>query len=185
VIVKLNLEDGFKKGLQIDEAVEAARTFEAAGADALFLSGGFVSKTPFYMLRGELPVREMVQNQASWLNRMGLMLFGRILVQEYPFEELFFLERARRVRAAVALPLVYVGGVVSRANLEQVLGEGFDLVALGRALIRDPELPRRLERGEIERSDCDHCNKCVAEMERSGVRCVCPPAGSKEASCPS
>lgn len=174
VLPKVNLEDGFARGLQIDEAVQAAARYEQAGATALVLSGGFVSKTSFYMLRGNLPVKEMVQVQEGWSRRTGLRLFGRLMVKEYPFTELFFLERARTMRAAVTLPLVLVGGVCSRAGLDTAAAAGFELVALGRALIRDPAFPRRLERGEIEASDCDHCNRCVAEMDRGGVKCVCP-----------
>jgi 2,4-dienoyl-CoA reductase-like NADH-dependent reductase (Old Yellow Enzyme family) len=50
--------------------------------------------------------------------------------------------------------------------------EGFDFVALGRALIHDPYLVAKLARGEVERSGCNHCNECVVEMDRGGVRCV-------------
>lgn len=174
VLPKVNLEDGFRRGLQIDEAVEAARRYEAEGATALVCSGGFVSKTPFYMLRGNVPVKEMVQVQQGWSRRMGLRLFGRMFVQRYPFEELFFLDRALQMRQAVSLPLVLVGGVCSRAGLHRAQEAGFEYVALGRALIRDPDFPRRLQRGEVQASDCDHCNRCVAEMDRGGVKCVCP-----------
>jgi 2,4-dienoyl-CoA reductase-like NADH-dependent reductase (Old Yellow Enzyme family) len=173
ILPKMNLEDGFRRGLQLDEAVAVARAFADASATALVLSGGFVTKTPFYMLRGDLPVRDMVAVQHGWIRKVGLSLFGRIMVPRHEFTELFFLPGARRIRAEVSLPLVYVGGVCSRANLDQVMADGFDFVALGRALVRDPDFVRRLERGEIEATDCDHCNRCVAEMDRGGLQCVC------------
>lgn len=177
VILKVNLADGFRRGLQPDEAVAAAARYETEGATALVLSGGFVSKTPFYMLRGNVPTREMVKVQQGALRKVGLTLFGRIFVQPYPFEELFFLPAAVRVRAEVRLPLVLVGGICSRTGVRNALDAGFNFLALGRALIRDPRFPSRLERGDIEASDCDHCNRCIAEMDREGVRCVCPPEG--------
>jgi 2,4-dienoyl-CoA reductase-like NADH-dependent reductase (Old Yellow Enzyme family) len=179
VILKINLTDGFSRGLQPDEALTAAVRFEAEGATALVLSGGFVSKTPFYMLRGNVPTREMVKVQQDAIRKVGLTLFGRIFVRRYPFEELFFLEAAKKVRAETRLPLVLVGGVCSREGVRRGLEAGFDFLALGRALIRDPQFPRRLERGEIDASDCDHCNRCIAEMDKDGVRCVCPPEGAK------
>jgi len=54
VVVKMNLSDGFGRGLQPAEAVVVAQRLEAGGATALVLSGGFVSKTPLYMMRGNV-----------------------------------------------------------------------------------------------------------------------------------
>jgi 2,4-dienoyl-CoA reductase-like NADH-dependent reductase (Old Yellow Enzyme family) len=70
------------------------------------------------------------------------------------------------------MPLALLGGLVSRDNLRQARREGFDFVALGRALIADPDLVTRMSRGEVERTRCNACNRCVAEMDRGGVRCV-------------
>lgn len=172
ILVKMNLRDGFEGGLELEEAVEVARRFEAEGASALILSGGFTARTPFYMMRGRVPLREWVEGRRSLVEKLGLLLFGRFFVQTYPFEELFFLEDARKVRKATRLPLVLVGGVCSLENMEKAMEEGFDFVQIGRALIREPDLVRRLERGEWQRSKCDHCNRCVAEMEKGGVWCV-------------
>jgi 2,4-dienoyl-CoA reductase-like NADH-dependent reductase (Old Yellow Enzyme family) len=174
ILAKMNLEDGFKGGLEIDEAVQIARALEENGASALVLSGGFVSKTPLFMLRGNVPVKEMAGAQKSLFAKIGLTMFGRIFVQTYKFENLFFLENAKKIRAAVKLPLVLVGGVCSLSDMEKAMDEGFDFVALGRALIRDPDFVNKLKRGEITASDCDHCNICIAEMDRGGVRCVLP-----------
>ncbi len=172
VLAKMNLTDGFKGGLVIEEAVEVARGLEAGGADALVLSGGFVSKTPLYMLRGNVPLKEMVSVQKNPVHRVGLMLFGKLFVQTYPFEELFFLEEALEVRRAVDLPLVLVGGVSTLLGMQTAMKHGFEFVAMGRALIADPDFVRNLQSGEKEASECDQCNICIAEMERGGVRCV-------------
>ena len=74
--------------------------------------------------------------------------------------------------AAVRMPLVLLGGIVSLQNLETAMQEGFEFVAMGRALIADPDLIDRMRRGQVTRSRCTACNKCVAEMDRNGVRCV-------------
>lgn len=173
VLAKMNLTDGFKGGLSVDDAVSVAQKLERDGAvDGLVLSGGFVSKTPWYMMRGRVPVHEMAAVQSAWIRRMGLKLFGRVFVQYYPYEDLFFLEDAKRVRDAVELPLVLVGGIRSRQGMEKAVDEGFDLLAVGRALIRDPEFVRKIQSGEETLSECDQCNRCIAEMEKGGVRCV-------------
>jgi 2,4-dienoyl-CoA reductase-like NADH-dependent reductase (Old Yellow Enzyme family) len=172
LLLKVNLRDGFPGGLELDESIEVARLLEAEGATALVLSCGFVSRTPLLMLRGEVPVARMAANQDAWHARVGLTLFGRLLVQAWPYEEAFLLEEARRMRAAVRLPLVLLGGLKSMAAIDRALQAGFELVGMGRALLHDPALPRRLERGETTTSGCVPCNECIAEMDRGGVRCT-------------
>lgn len=172
VLAKVNLRDGFSGGLEIEESVEVARRLEAEGATGLALSGGFVSRTPLYMLRGEVPLGPMMAAQDRWWAKVGLFLFGRLLVQRYPFQEGFLLAEARRVRAAVRLPLMLLGGVKSLATIDRALADGFELVGMGRALLHDPDLPRKMERGEVAASGCVPCNECIAEMDRGGVRCT-------------
>lgn len=180
LIAKTNLSDGFAAGLGLDEAIEVARALQAAGVDGLVLSGGFVSKTPFYMLRGELPVREMVRNESKMLRRTGLRLFGRLCVPEHAYSDLFFLEPARRVRRAVSLPLSLLGGIRTRAHLDTAMAEGFEFASLGRPLILEPDLVQRLADGTSTASRCQPCNRCVAEMEAGGIRCSHPELGPGE-----
>ena len=124
------------------------------------------------MLRGEVPVARMAAGQDRWHARVGLTLFGRLLVQAYPYAEGFFLEEGKAMRAAVRLPLVLLGGVKSMETIDRALAAGFELVGMGRALLHDPALPRKLERGEVLASGCVPCNECIAEMDRGGVRCT-------------
>ena len=135
-------------------------------------TGGFTSRTPFYLFRGPAPLKEMIEVEKSALQRLVLRAFGPAIVRGYPFEELFFLPMARRIREAVKVPLVLLGGALSTDNLETAMCEGFDFVAMGRALIAEPDLVVRMADGRAERSRCNSCNKCVAEMDRDGVRCV-------------
>ena len=172
VVTKTNLRDGFKGGLELDESVGVAQRLEAAGVDAIVLSGGFTSKTPFYLFRGGRPLKEMIAVEKSWPQKVALRLFGAAAIKAYPFKELFFLDQARAVRKAVSVPLVLLGGALSLDNLDTAMRNGFEFVAMGRALIADPDLINRLQRGEATRSRCTSCNKCVAEMDRYGVRCV-------------
>ncbi len=172
VLAKTNLRDGFAGGLEVEEAVGVARRLEREGVDGIVLSGGFTSRTPFYLMRGGRPLKQMIEVDPSRFQKLVLRLFGPFVVKAYPFEEMFFLEHARKVREAVRLPLVLLGGIVSLDNIETAIDEGFEFVAMGRALIADPTLIRDMERGEVQRTRCDACNECVAEMDRGGVRCV-------------
>ena len=172
ILIKMNVSDGFKGGLELDEAIEVAKRYEAEGASALVPSGGFTAKTPFYMMRGRIPLKEWIQGPKGVFEKVGLRLFGSLLVQTYPFEEMFFLNEARKIKDAVSIPCVLIGGICSSDNMEKAMQEGFDFVEIGRALIREPDLVRRMERGDWQASQCDHCNRCVAEMENGGVWCV-------------
>jgi 2,4-dienoyl-CoA reductase-like NADH-dependent reductase (Old Yellow Enzyme family) len=114
----------------------------------------------------------MIEVAPSAIQKLVLRLTGPLIIRAYPFTEMFFLPEAAEVRKAVRMPLVLLGGVLSLENLERAMREGFEFVALGRALIADPDLVNRMARGEATRSRCISCNKCVAEMDRGGVRCV-------------
>lgn len=172
ILVKMNQRDGMKGGLELDEAVEVARRFEAEGASALVPSCGFTAKTPLYMMRGNVPTLEMARNQSNPMFRLGMIMFGRAMVQEYPFEPLFLLEDARTIKDAVGIPVVYIGGVLSVDDTEQIMARGFEFMEVGRATIRDPDFVRKLESEELHGSDCDQCNRCIASMDAGGVYCV-------------
>jgi 2,4-dienoyl-CoA reductase-like NADH-dependent reductase (Old Yellow Enzyme family) len=90
---------------------------------------------------------------------------------------MFLLDHARKVKQAVSIPVILVGGVCSLANMEKALNEGFEFVQIGRATGRDPDFVNKLKSGTIQGSDCDHCNRCVGEMADTGVRCVCLDEG--------
>lgn len=173
VLAKTNLADGFSGGLEIEEAIAIARAIEASGTvDAIVPSGGFTSKTPFYLLRGGLPLDRMADAQSDRLAGLAMRVLGRAIIDRYDFEETFFLPLAGQLRAAVRMPVALLGGLVSRDGLARARAEGFDFVVLGRALIADPDLVARMQRGEISRTRCDACNVCVAEMDVDGVRCI-------------
>lgn len=172
VLCKMNLSDDFKGGVTIDEAIIIAQELEKAGAAALILSGGYTSRTPFYLMRGDVPLWSMVKAESNFLQKLIMAIFGRAIIGKYEFDENFFLPLAKKVREKVMLPLVYVGGVVSSKGIAAIMNEGFDLVAIGRALIHDPDFIKKVKSDSEHISPCDHCNICVAEMEKSGVRCV-------------
>jgi 2,4-dienoyl-CoA reductase-like NADH-dependent reductase (Old Yellow Enzyme family) len=177
IIIKMNCEDGFKGGLTIDEAVQAAKSFEAVGASMLVPSCGFTARTSFYMMRGNVPTWDYVKSEKNPVTKIGMALFGRLIVKEIPFYELFLFEQAKRIKDAVKIPVACIGGVCSVDNMDKVMKAGFEFVQIGRATIRDPNLINKMQTGEITASDCDHCNRCVAAMADKGVVCVAESKG--------
>ena len=94
------------------------------------------------------------------------------MIPSVPFKELYFLDDARIFRRELSLPLVYVGGVVSRANADDVLDkEGFDFVQMGRALLNEPDFVNRMQEEDNHRCGCDHVNYCIARMYSREMAC--------------
>ena len=172
ILVKMNQFDGMKGGLELEDSVKIARAFEDAGASALVPSCGFTAKTPFMMMRGEIPSREMARNKTNPIAKLALWAFSRLAVQHYPYSPLFLLDGARQIMDAAGIPVVYVGGILSKEHIQQVFKEGFDFIQVGRATVRDPDFVRKLETGTFSTSECDLCNRCVAAMDGGGVYCV-------------
>lgn len=170
VVVKTNMRDGFRGGLEIDDAITVARELEQLGAHALVLSGGFVSKAPMYVMRGEMPIRSMTHYMKQWWLKYGVRLVGKYMIPTVPYKELYFLDDARRFRAELRLPLIYVGGCTTRQSIDTALNEGFEFVQMGRALLRQPDFVNRMRQGE-ESCRCDHVNYCIARMYSREMAC--------------
>ena len=174
VIVKMNMHDGFRRGMQEEECLEVARELERLGVHALVLSAGFVSKAPMEVMRGSMPIRTMayyMDPHKFWWLKWLLYLFGRQMIPTVPYSEGYFLEYAKRFRSAVQMPLIYVGGLVSLQKMEEVLEAGFDGLQVARALIRDTDFVNKLRSGEIVRSECGHSNYCIGRMYTLEMKC--------------
>ena len=172
VLVKTNMRDGFRGGLEIDDCLEVARRIEAHGAHGIVLSGGFVSKAPMYVMRGEMPIYSMTYYMKQLWLKYGVRLCGKMMIPPVPFKELYFLDDARIFRRELKLPLIYVGGVCSRANADTVLDdEGFDFVQMGRALLNEPDFVNRMKNEGGHQSPCEHINYCIARMYSREMAC--------------
>ena len=178
VLVKMNLHDGFNGGTDLEEAIQNAKLLEQWGVHALVLSGGFVSRTPMYVMRGKMPVRVMANHVKEKWMKPFVKYFGNLLIRPFPFSETYFLEDARKIRDSVTLPLVYVGGIVSKKGIEHVLNQGFEFVQIARALIHDPGFINKIKKGEVEVSGCNHTNYCIAVMYSGKMACYQNEPGS-------
>ncbi|MBR4755565.1 MAG: NADH:flavin oxidoreductase, partial [Bacteroidales bacterium] len=174
VIVKMNMHDGFRRGMQREECLEVARELERLGVHAIVLSAGFVSKAPMEVMRGAMPLRTMAHYMDPWKFwwlKALVRIFGRIIIPTVPYKDAYFLEDAMEFRKVVSLPLIYVGGMVSRSSIEKVLGAGFAAVQMARALIHDTDFVNKLGRGEVECSGCRHSNYCIGRMYTLEMKC--------------
>lgn len=149
LLVKLNCEDFIEGGLTAAESRQVAAWLEAAGVDAVELSGGTLDS-------GRLaPVRP-----------------GRFAIPE---GEAWYREQARALRASgVGLPLLLVGGMRSLETAEAIVASGTaDMVSLSRPLIREPGLVARWHAGDHAPSGCVSDNLCFVPLRRGeGISCL-------------
>lgn len=172
VLVKMNMRDGFKGGMDIDESLQVAKRLVDDGAQALVLSGGFVSKAPMYVMRGTMPIKTMTHYMTCWWLKWGVRMAGRMMIPTIPFKEAYFLEDALRFRKEITqIPLVYVGGLVAREKIDEVLNDGFEFVQMGRALLNEPGFVNRMKAESMARCNCKHSNYCIARMYTLDMAC--------------
>lgn len=174
VTAKLNMEDGRRGGLTVPESLQVAAWLEADGAlDALELTAGSSLLNPMLLFHGDAPRREFAKvlpGPARW----GFRLVGRAFLKEYPYQEAFLLERARHFRRELRMPLILLGGITNLDTMNIARTEGFEFVAMGRALLREPNLLRRIQSDASTRSACVHCNACMPTIY-TRTRCVFRP----------
>lgn len=124
------------------------------------------------MFRGGNILKPLINAEKSPLMKAMLYLAGPRLFKDYDYQELYFLEQAKRLRDAVSCNMIYVGGASTNESFETLMREGFDFIQLGRSLLSDPNLPLNAKQSLSYQSNCNHCNECVATIEHpNGIHC--------------
>lgn len=142
LIAKLNSTDFLPTGLQLGESIEMAKILEGEGIDGIEVSGGM----------SEAGKGSMWQGLRS------------------EDEEGYFVESASKFKQAVHVPIFGLGGNRTFAVMERIVREGkSDLVSLSRPLIREPYLIKKFRTGQIDKSECISCNKC---LNPRGIACA-------------
>jgi 2,4-dienoyl-CoA reductase-like NADH-dependent reductase (Old Yellow Enzyme family) len=144
---------------------------EDGGLDALELTAGSSLVNPMYLFRGQAPVKEFAGAFAPPL-RWGIRMTGKKFLREYPYRDVFLLRDAEQFRRELTMPLILLGGITDKAAMDKAMTAGFDFVAMGRALLAEPDLINRIGAdGESVKSLCTHCNKCMPTIY-SRTQCV-------------
>ncbi|MDY6093497.1 MAG: FAD-dependent oxidoreductase [Candidatus Enteromonas sp.] len=146
-----------KGGLFLEEAVELARRLQELGVHAIHV--GQANHTG---------------NNNDTIPSMGSRDYA------------FMLQATKKVKEAVNIPVSAVGRIISSQNGEMLLQSGVaDIIAYGRSLLCDPDIPVKLASGEPIR-ECMSCNKgCTDAIAGKGtfrfVSCVLNPENGFEA----
>jgi 2,4-dienoyl-CoA reductase-like NADH-dependent reductase (Old Yellow Enzyme family) len=174
VTAKLNMSDGVRGGISNEEALQTATWLqEDGGLDAIELTAGSSLVNPMYLFRGDAPVKEFAGAFKPPI-RWGVRMTGKNFLRQYPYREAYLLREARLFRAELTMPLILLGGITNRETMDLAMAEGFDFVAMGRALLAEPGLINRIKDAEepsTVRSACTHCNLCMPTIY-SHTHCV-------------
>jgi 2,4-dienoyl-CoA reductase-like NADH-dependent reductase (Old Yellow Enzyme family) len=174
VTAKLNMADGVRGGISTDESLITAKWLQDdGGLDAIELTAGSSLLNPMYLFRGDAPLKEFAgafKPPLSW----GIRMTGKRFLREYPYREAYLLREAKLFRAELSMPLILLGGITNRETMDLAMAEGFDFVAMGRALLAEPDLINRIAAdgaAHTVHSACTHCNQCMPTIY-SRTRCV-------------
>ena len=174
VTAKLNMADGVRGGISIEESLQTARWLQDdGGLDALELTAGSSLLNPMYLFRGDSPIKEFAAAFRPTL-RWGMRMTGKKFLREYPYRDAFLMGDAERFRDELTIPLILLGGITNRETMDTAMAAGFSFVAMGRALLAEPDLINRIRADGDDhsvRSMCTHCNKCMPTIY-TRTRCV-------------
>jgi 2,4-dienoyl-CoA reductase-like NADH-dependent reductase (Old Yellow Enzyme family) len=174
VTAKLNMADGVRGGISTEESLQTARWLQDdGGLDALELTAGSSLVNPMYLFRGDAPVKEFAKAFKPPM-RWGVRMLGKNFLREYPYREAYLLRDAQLFRAELTMPLILLGGITNRETMDTAMAEGFDFVAMGRALLAEPDLLNRIRAdgdAHTVKSVCTHCNQCMTTIY-SHTHCV-------------
>ncbi|NQV94780.1 MAG: NADH:flavin oxidoreductase, partial [Sphingomonadales bacterium] len=172
VIVKYSMTDG-PKGNDISDGIAVAKRLEADGAHMAVLSNGLNVESITAMFGSPLPP---ATGGGNAIIKIGSWIQSLTAPKDVVFRDNYLRELAQQVRANVDMPLAYLGGVQSLEGVQNAMDDGFDTIAMGRALVFDPNFVNELQSGAITRSGCTACNRCVTMMYTpGGTSCIESP----------
>lgn len=170
VIVKFSMTDG-PKGNTIEDGIAVAKRLEADGAHLAVLSNGMNVESIQAMFGSPLP--KAGARPSNPVIRLGMFIQSLTAPPEVEFRENYLRELALKIRASVGMPLAYLGGIQSREGVDQAMADGFEAIAMGRALVYDAGFVNQLLSDENAASPCTACNRCVTMMYTpGGTSCV-------------
>lgn len=141
IIFRLSADEYIEGGLTLEDNKLIAQKLESAGVDALSVSAGIYESPPWY---------------SRIFPAMGMPVGCNVHLAE-------------GIKRVVNIPVIVAGKLGNPVLAEEVLKEGkADLIAMGRPLLADPELPKKAAEGRLDDiRPCLYCNEaCAGNLSR-------------------
>ncbi|MDD5014435.1 MAG: NADH:flavin oxidoreductase [Atribacterota bacterium] len=150
VLIKLNSDDFIEGGFTPSEMVQVSAMLESAGIDAIELSGGTSLNISKYSS-------------------------SRVSESDSKEDEVYYGDAAKLYKGKIIVPLILVGGIRSYEMAKELIEKDLaDYISLCRPLIREPDLIKRWQAGDIKKARCISCNGCFVPV-RAGKGLYCNP----------
>jgi len=142
IIFRLSVFEGEEGGYGVEEALGLANELRYAGIDVIHVSAG-TAERPIYV------------------------------VQPRALPEACLVQYAQMIKKEVGLPVITVGRIARPEIAEESLRDSkVDLVAMGRALLADPEWPTKVKIGMQKTiRPCIACNRCLESIFKQEPIC--------------
>jgi 2,4-dienoyl-CoA reductase-like NADH-dependent reductase (Old Yellow Enzyme family)/thioredoxin reductase len=142
---RISGDEFIEGGITLPEAKTLAKRLEEKGIDYLHVSAGIIET-------------------------------GQRFILPMYFPKGALLPLAEGIKSSVNVPVIAVGAIHDPALAEEALQKKrADLIAMGRALIADPELPNKVQSGKLEEiRTCLRCNQgCISRLPHNKTqRCA-------------
>lgn len=185
VVVKTNMWDNCRGGVTIEEGIKVAKEIAKHNVHGIVLSGGTVSRSPMTILGGAMPYKTLahyMDTKSFWWLKAALNIPGvhQIMLPTQPFKELYFMDKAKLFQKELQstitnnqspITLIYVGGVQSGDNCQQIMDEGFELFQIAHVLIKDPDFVKHVQADPHYHAGCRRSNYCVGRMYSKEMKC--------------
>lgn len=181
VVVKTNMTDDCWRGSDMNEGIRIAKEIAKHKVHGIILSAGTVSASPMTILSGAMPIKALAHYMPGkmwWLKAALLCGGGKMMIPTQKFHELYLMDWAKQFQKAFAedpevkdTTLIYVGGVQSGVNCQQIMDEGFELFQLAHVLIKDPEFVHHVEEDIHYHARCGRSNYCIGRMYTLEMKC--------------
>ena len=166
ILVKLNTQDYTpKEGITLSLAKTYAGWLSELEINGLEISCGSAVYSFMNMCRGDVPVKELVNNLPFWKKPLGKLMMKN-MVGKFDLEEGYNLEAAKLIKPVLGkIPLFVVGGFRKVSQMEEILEKKYaDCISMSRPFIREPFIVKKIREGKSESVTCVSCNRCLAAV---------------------